>query len=113
MMVSMTVMEIHECKFELSGSSESFRDHLVQCPYLEVRKTDWEQTRGCLQITQPQQDKTPICCLRGQGWLCVVGTQLSGTHCLVTQPGEPCLAEMDAPQQLCGCVFSLCLPGRT
>lgn len=28
------------------------------------------------------------------GWLCMAGTQLSGTHCLGTQPGEPCLAEM-------------------
>lgn len=39
-------------------------------------------------------------------------TPLSGTHCLGTQPGEPCVSEMDAPQQLCSRVFPLCLPGR-
>lgn len=72
-------------------------------------EADRRQTRGCLQITQQRQDQTPGCCLLGQGWLCVAGTQLSGTHCLGTQPGEPCLAEMDAPQQLCSRVFFLVL----
>lgn len=33
--------------------------------------------------------------------------RLSGTHCLGTRPGEPCLAETNAPRQPCGRVFSL------
>ena len=62
-------------------------------------EADREQTREYLHITQPG------CCLLGQRWLCIAGTQLSGTHCLGTQPGEPCLAEMDAPSSSAAVFF--------